>query len=196
MFTLSVHTIKRISPSKAALRRLLLAQRLAMPRKARLQADAKLQSQLLAWCLTHTQVGDAVALFAPHLGEPDIVAIAQALQAAQRSVCLPVVVGKAAPLQFAAWAWGDVLAIDVYGIAVPAKQIWVRPAVVVLPCVGFMQLGGQFFRLGYGGGFYDRTLAALETEGKVRTVGVAFAASRSLFEVAAHDAPLDEVLTA
>lgn len=190
-----VPAFDHVSPPKAAMRRLLLAQRLALPRKARLLADADLQNQLLAWCLAHTQFGDVVALYAPHLGEADILVIAHRLQGAQRTACLPVVVAKDAPLKFATWAWGDALVLDAYGIAVPAKQTWVRPDVVVLPCVGFMQQQGQYFRLGYGGGYYDRTLAALRSTGMVVAVGAAYAASRCEFGVAAHDAVLEAVLT-
>lgn len=168
-----------------------------MPPREQVLASAALRVQLLSECLARTPIGGVVALFAAHLGEPDVLALAQALQVAQRSAALPVVQGKALPLRFARWGWGDALVNDAYGIAAPAEHHWVRPDCVVLPCVGFTVKRGRFYRLGYGGGFYDRTLAQLRAQNAgVRALGVAYSRSRCEFEPAAHDAALDAVLCA
>ena len=184
-------------PSKTALRRLLLAQRVSQPAAARALTSAALQAKLLPECLRLTRPTEVVALFSAHLGEPEVLALTLQLQAAGRAVALPVVQGRGEPLRFARWAWGDACGQDAYGISVPVKQDWVHPSLVVLPCVGFTVHQGQFYRLGYGGGFYDRTLARLRSENPaLRTLGVAYASSRCAFEPAAHDVALDGVLIA
>jgi 5,10-methenyltetrahydrofolate synthetase len=64
-----------------------------------------------------------------------------------------------------------------------------KPAVVLAPCVGFNDEG---FRLGYGGGYFDRTLAQ---EPKPTSIGIAYASTRAKFSVEAHDIPLDLIIT-
>lgn len=171
-----------------------------MPMRDAAQASQVLQQQLLAWCAAHTRVDDTVALFAPHFGEPDVLPVVAQLLAMQRKVALPVVVAKAAPLRFARWAFGEALIDDAYGIAVPAVQDWVAPNVVVMPCVAYAWAHGAAglaaYRLGYGGGFYDRTVAALRLRNPaLQTLGLAYAASRCVFTPAAHDIALGALLT-
>jgi 5-formyltetrahydrofolate cyclo-ligase len=104
---------------------------------------------------------------------------------------LPVVVERNGPMAFHRWAPGDTVRSGRFDIPVPESQIEVEPDLLLIPCVG---IDSARFRLGYGGGFYDRTLAALDARGARRpvTVGVAFEASR-VDEVPreAHDIPLD-----
>jgi 5,10-methenyltetrahydrofolate synthetase len=79
---------------------------------------------------------------------------------------------------------------DSMGVAVPKDLRWVeRPAAIIVPCLGFNEDG---FRLGYGGGFYDRTLAALP---RPASVGVCYACQRAVFTVDAHDIALDLIVT-
>jgi 5-formyltetrahydrofolate cyclo-ligase len=78
-----------------------------------------------------------------------------------------------------------------YGIPVPRATAEVRPDVVLLPLVGF---DGANYRLGYGGGYYDRTLAGLEP--RPRTIGLGFELSRlPTVHPQPHDIPLDEIVT-
>jgi 5-formyltetrahydrofolate cyclo-ligase len=78
--------------------------------------------------------------------------------AAGRRVALPVVVDKKRPLEYRAWRPGEPLVDGVWNIPVPEKRDIVTPAVVLAPLVGFDRAR---YRLGYGGGYFDRTLAAL-----------------------------------
>ncbi len=121
---------------------------------------------------------------------------------ARGHVCgLPVVVGKGRPLVFRAWAPGQRLVPAVLGISVPAEDApEVTPEVVLAPLLAF---DGRGFRLGQGGGYYDRTLAALRAQAPPRTgaapvlaVGMGFAAQR-LARVPSGDADqrLDWVVT-
>lgn len=183
-------------PSKAALRRVLLAQRMTRSTQSQAKSARVLQSKLLSWCLAHSRAGQVMGLFAPHLGEPDVLVLVDALQREQRDTALPCVVAKNAPLKFARWHTGDALQADAYGIATPTLREWVVPDVLVLPCVGFTGEGGRYYRLGYGGGFYDRTVAQLRMANPAFVaVGLAYSASRCMFEPGLYDAALACVLT-
>jgi 5,10-methenyltetrahydrofolate synthetase len=89
--------------------------------------------------------------------------------AAGRGVALPVVVDKKGPLEYRAWRPGEPLADGVWNIPVPEKREIVTPAVVLAPVVGF---DPACYRLGYGGGYFDRTLAALSP--RPLAIGVGF----------------------
>lgn len=73
-------------------------------------------------------------------------------------VCLPVVVAAGMPLEFRRWNPGDRLVENAFGTSVPAARVVLDPDVLVVPMVAFDKAG---YRLGYGGGFYDRTLQQL-----------------------------------
>ncbi|MGE0204901.1 MAG: 5-formyltetrahydrofolate cyclo-ligase [Hyphomicrobiaceae bacterium] len=109
-------------------------------------------------------------------------------------LALPVVVGKGQPLVFRAWLPGDALGRGVWGIREPLPSAAeVRPDVVLAPLLAFDARG---HRLGYGGGFYDRTLAALRRAGPVVVVGLAFDEQELAdVPVADYDQRLDWVLT-
>jgi 5-formyltetrahydrofolate cyclo-ligase len=85
-------------------------------------------------------------------------------------VGVPVIMGAGLPLRFAAWGEGVAMEAGAFGALVPKDLTWVVPQVVIVPLLAFDARG---FRLGYGGGFYDRTLA--ELPGALR-IGFAFAA--------------------
>jgi 5-formyltetrahydrofolate cyclo-ligase len=101
-----------------------------------------------------------------------------------------VVAAKDAPLRFAAWTPGDAVVRDMMGVSIPAPpQRIVQPQALLIPCVGFTS--GRV-RLGYGGGFYDRTLAMSP---RPLAIGIAYSIARTTFAHAPHDAVLDLVIT-
>ena len=107
--------------------------------------------------------------------------------------CLPVVRGKGRPLAFRLWAPGDALEVGVFDVEIPRDGAEATPDLLIVPLLAFDRRG---FRLGYGGGFYDRTLAALRAAGPVRAIGFAYA-GQEVAEVPTEptDAPLDLIVT-
>ncbi len=111
--------------------------------------------------------------------------------ASPRKIGLPVVDKVHKTLTFYAWYPGCPMEEDAYNIPKPKDTEIVVPTLLFVPCVGF---GPGGYRLGYGGGFYDRTLAALSP--KPVTVGLAYShASVPSFEPEPHDVPLAAILT-
>jgi 5-formyltetrahydrofolate cyclo-ligase len=107
---------------------------------------------------------------------------------------LPVIVDKEKPLIFRKWGPGEPLAKGVWDIPVPSeKSVQVSPDIVFVPLLGFDDEG---YRIGYGGGFYDRTLAHLKQTKKIVAVGLAYASQHVPYiPREPHDVPLDWILT-
>ncbi len=112
------------------------------------------------------------------------------------TVSLPVVTGPAAPLAFRLWTPDTPMRTGAYGIQEPEGADAPVPDIILVPTLGFTRQGD---RLGYGGGYYDRTLAALRAAGHTCiTLGVAWACgdlSTEDYVPAAHDVRLDAILT-
>lgn len=136
----------------------------------------------------------AVAGYWPIGDELDIRPLLTALAGRGVTTALPVVVEPRRPLEFRRWQPGDVLEAGAHGTWHPrADAPLLVPRVVLVPLLAF---DGEGRRLGYGGGYYDRTLQALRTAGPVVAVGVGYAAQR--LDAVPHDAndqPLDIILT-
>lgn len=94
-----------------------------------------------------------------------------AMAAHDGPVGVPVIIGPGQPLRFREWSPGCAMVPGEFGAAIPAEGAWVEPEVLIVPMLAFDARG---FRLGYGGGFYDRTLEGLRARGPVLAVGFAF----------------------
>ena len=116
--------------------------------------------------------GRVVSGFSAIRDEIDPATLLQRLQGEGHHLCLPVMQGKGLPLVFRAWSPGDAMGTVQWGIAepLPDKPV-LEPDVVLVPLLAFDAKG---FRLGYGGGFYDRTLARLRAIKPVVAVGIAY----------------------
>lgn len=172
---------------KAALRRELLANRQAITPEVRQAMDTAIARHVLAWQNAHPSA--ILGVYWPIRGEPDLRECYAVLATQGTRLALPIVADRDAPLRFLAWKPGDPMIKDAFGVAIPAAGEEVRPDALLIPCVGFNE---QRFRLGYGGGFYDRTLAR---PGRPVTVGIAYEQSRAAFDADAHDVPLDYLVT-
>ena len=132
-----------------------------------------------------------VAVYQPLAGEPDLLPWCAQVAEAGTRLALPVVVARDAALEFRAWRPGDALGRDLLGIPAPVNGARVDPDLVVTPCLGFDEAG---YRLGNGGGYYDRTLPTLDK--RPLLVGVAYRCTgiRSIYPQP-HDVPLDFLAT-
>ncbi len=174
--------------NKTDLRRALLATRRAIHPGLRTEWDARIGERVRAWLQAHPV--RTLGIYWPILGEPDLRPDYAELARQGLGLALPVVQGKNQPLSYVEWLPGDELTKDQFGVPVPQPQRPARrPDAVLVPCVGF---NPQRFRLGYGAGFYDRTLAQ---EARPFALGVAYACAAAEFENAAHDVALDVIIT-
>lgn len=126
--------------------------------------------------------------------ELDPAALLEGLAGAGLRTCLPVIQGRGKPLLFRAWRPGDVLEAGSWGIEQPGRTaIEMEPDVLLVPMLAFDQRG---YRLGYGGGFYDRTLERLRALKPVIAIGLAFDEQEvETVPTGPHDVRLDWVLT-
>lgn len=133
-----------------------------------------------------------VAIYQPRGAEMDTGPLARALIALSCDLCLPVVIERDAPLIFRAWTPGQALSPDLVGSPAPlADAAEIRPNMILCPLLAFDAYGG---RLGQGGGYYDRTVDAMD--GRVALIGVAYAGQQvERLPVEAHDEDMHGVLT-
>jgi 5-formyltetrahydrofolate cyclo-ligase len=132
-----------------------------------------------------------LGVYWPIRGEIDLRDFARRHVEAGGVVGLPVVVQDAAPVEFWRWQPGVALKRGHWNIPVPPERDVVQPQLLVVPLVGF---DAGRYRLGYGGGFYDRTLAAATP--RPHTIGVAFAdAELDTIYPQPHDIPMDVIVT-
>jgi 5,10-methenyltetrahydrofolate synthetase len=177
------------SIAKADLRRQLLTARRALEPAKRAAWDQAIGAQVVAWWRDAQPA--ALGVYWPLRDEPDLHAAYAELARLGARLLLPVVVEKHAALEFTAWRIGEAMVKDAMGVAVPAAlrlQEEYPPALLV-PCLGFNPQG---YRLGYGGGFYDRTLAR---EPRPHTLGIAYQCLRVPFAGDGHDVALDRIIT-
>lgn len=167
----------------------LLAQRMAVPSGAHRAWSASITTTLLAAFPLLRRM--AIGFYWPIKGEFDPRFALRTLRDAGAIGALPVVIRKAAPLQFRQWWPGAPVTRGVYDLPIPQGTPIVEPGAVLVPPIGFDARG---YRLGYGGGFFDRTLAAMAPQ--PLKIGVAFELSRiATIHPQWHDIPLDFIVT-
>ncbi len=171
------------------LRQSLLMRRRALPEQEYAYLSAAIRARLAAEFpeLAHA----AVAFCWPVKNEPDLRPLMVEWHAAGARAALPVVVGADEPLVFRAWRPGQMLREDRYGIPGPDEGAFLVPQAVIAPVVAFDAAG---YRLGYGGGLFDRTLAALTPRPLAIGVGFGFQRVASI-RPQVHDERLDAVVT-
>ncbi len=173
--------------TKTELRAAMIAARNEIAAEARLLHDAKIADAVL------DQLADypirTLAVFWPIRGEPDLGPAYAELAAHGVRLALPVVITAGAALGFAAWTPGDRMNKDAMGVPIPVMRPGLSPDALLIPCVGF---NAGRVRLGYGGGFYDRTLSS---KPRPLAIGVAYSCTQAKFKAEPHDIPLDLIIT-
>lgn len=180
---------KDVARWRKAERDRLVAARQAMPPALHRACTAAI-AERLDHLLGDVQ-GRTISVYWPMRAEPDLRPWMLSLHRRGAICGLPVVVGRDEPMTFRRWAPGMPLVAGIWKIPVPAADDRVIPDVVLAPVVGFDE---GCFRLGYGGGYFDRTLAAIDTP--LVAIGVAFEMMR-LADVFAqpHDMPMQVIVT-
>jgi len=179
-------------PDRAALRTKLIAARLALT--DRLERAVQLQSVLRVWLVGRRET--SIGAYWPIKGEFDpLPALYRWSEGAPddvtRRIGLPVADRTTGQLRFHVWYPGCPTELDAYDIPKPKDTEEFAPAILVVPCLGF---GPGGVRLGYGGGFFDRTLSSLNP--RPVTVGVSFTHGfLPLLRSSPQDLPLDAMLT-
>jgi len=173
---------------KATLRRQLQAERQALA--DRHQRAMQLQEVLRVWLVARHE--RSIGAYWPIKGEFDALPALYRWSEAEgvRRIGLPVMNRETMQLGFHVWYPGCPMEEDAYGIPKPKDTEEFAPELLLVPCLGY---GPRGVRLGYGGGFYDRTLAGLAP--RPRTVGVGYAHGFiPWLEREPHDVPLDAIL--
>lgn len=151
-------------------------------------AGQKLASHLPDDIKTHIIAG-----FSPIRDEIDVWPLLKALHSDRHRIVLPVIINPKQPLIFRDWNPNCDMETDRYGVAFPTHGPALTPTLILVPLLAFSQRGE---RLGYGGGYYDRTLQALRSKGEVFACGVAYAGQEvESLPTDVHDERLDGILT-
>lgn len=174
---------------RKAERERLIAARLALSAERRQQMTVAIVAGI------ETRIGDVagrtISVYWPFRGEPDLRPWIASVCERGGTIALPVVVEKARPLVFRCYKPGDSLEKGVWNIPIPAAGTVAIPDVVISPVVG---ADPRNYRLGYGGGFFDRTLAALQR--KPLVIGIGYDLQRiATIHPQPHDIPMDVIVT-
>jgi 5-formyltetrahydrofolate cyclo-ligase len=173
---------------RRAERERLIALRMGLPPAVRREAGERITAALRqALAGRHGVLG----IYWPFRAEFDPRPLVDRLAAEGRAVALPVVIDKRGPLEYRAWAPGEPLAAGVWDIPIPEKREIVAPSTVLAPLVGFDR---ACYRLGYGGGYFDRTLGPLDP--RPLAIGIGFACQEiATIYPQPFDVPMDMIVT-
>lgn len=175
--------------SRAALRREKLAARMALDEKTRAEFSARIEAHLAT--LLAPLPPQTLAFCAPVRGEFDARPLASRLIDRGWQAAMPIVIETAAPMRFRGWTPASAMGVDRYDIPIPRDGPDLVPDIVLLPLLAF---DAQGFRLGYGGGYFDRTLAALVP--RPLAIGIGYELGRVAdIRPQTHDIPVAAIVT-
>jgi 5,10-methenyltetrahydrofolate synthetase len=179
----------KVAAWRRSMRERLLKRRIGMSAKERDTRSARIAKGLDR--RLERIAGRVIGVYWPIKGEPNLYPWIRRLAETGVTFALPVVIRKGWPLEYRPWRPGEALERGFWNIPVPANGPVVLPDVIIAPVVGF---DGERFRLGYGGGFYDRTLAAATNNPLV--VGIGFDDCRlPTIYPQPHDIRMDAIVT-
>jgi len=180
----------------------LRAERAAMSCAERRQQSHKICAYLTQWLVGPIENKTKrliLAAYWPLAEEPDVTPILHALVQAGHTVVLPVVAQRAAPLEFHRWLPEASMITGNFGVMEPERTQAMQPEILLIPTLGYTKRGD---RLGYGGGYYDRTLAEMQNnQHSPLTIGIGWSEGLLTnkcpdYQPQAHDMPLRAILSA
>jgi 5-formyltetrahydrofolate cyclo-ligase len=174
---------------RRAERQRLLALRTAAPPVDRRLWGSEIEAKLRALLVERPVM--TLGVYWPFQAEFDPRALIDWVIAQGFAVALPAVVDKQGPLEYRTWRPGEALIDGVWNIPIPEVRKVVLPQAVLAPLVGFDR---QCYRLGYGGGYFDRTLAALAPRPLAIGVGFEMSQMETIFPQS-FDIPMDVIVT-
>jgi 5-formyltetrahydrofolate cyclo-ligase len=137
--------------------------------------------------------GEIVSAYRPIFSELDPTPLMMALHERGVVLCVPVILGEARPLAFRVWTPDATMIVGAFGAEIPEDDTEVEPTLLIAPMLAFDR---NLWRLGYGGGFYDRTLEGLRATRPTRAIGYAYAEQEvDAVPIEPTDQPLDGVVT-
>jgi 5-formyltetrahydrofolate cyclo-ligase len=178
-----------VRPWRVAMRKALIGRRLALESAVR-RAEGERAMERLIESVELGRFG-TLGVYWPVRGEIDVRDVAIAHLKKGGRVALPVVVTKSAPVEFWSWRPDMPMSRGIWNIPVPAEREVLYPEALVVPLVGFDR---ERFRLGYGGGYYDRTIAAAPRRPYCIGLGYADARLDSIYPQP-HDIGMDLIVT-
>jgi 5-formyltetrahydrofolate cyclo-ligase len=197
-----MHEVERLAPPRSGnwedikawrkqQREMLLKGRVQDPEERRLRSAPILEQLAVELRALAGARLPILGIYWPFRSEIDVRELAHQHLEAGGIVALPVVAEKNAPVQFWRWRPEVPMSRGLYNIPIPGEREEVAPDVLIAPLVGFDRQG---YRLGYGGGYYDRTLAA--SQPRPRTLAIAFAeAELETIYPQPHDIPMSRIIT-
>jgi len=198
-----MNTENAVENNAVALRARLRQARAAQPADQRARGGLLIRGRLYTWLGVARDAAagrgkpgpGTVAAFWPLTDEPDLRPLLAQWAQANITVALPVIRQRATPLEFRPWTPAAAMQAGAYGILEPQHGRAVLPDVILVPTLGYTDQGD---RLGYGGGYYDRTLADLRERGHAFiAIGIAWSCGKLAadYQPAPHDVRLDAILT-
>jgi 5-formyltetrahydrofolate cyclo-ligase len=186
-----ISTPEKIKDAKAQLRREAIARRDAMPARSRQLAAEAIAARVFPLAIAP---GTILSGFMPLKSEINPLPLMRKLVDNGARLALPVVAGRGKPLIMRSWQWGEPLVSGVWGIREPGPTgPELQPDLLLVPLLAFDRRG---YRIGYGAGYYDLTIAQLRARKPIAAIGIAFAAQEiETVPKTAFDARLDLVLT-
>jgi len=181
-------TPEEIKAWRKAERARLIPARVAIPDETREGWTARIIASLEPIVMA---VDGPVSFYWPFRGEPNLRPLMRRMVAAGKIVALPVVLQQRQPLEFRPWTPGCEMELGVWNIPIPDTKVRVTPRILLAPVVGFDPVR---YRLGYGGGFFDRTLAAFRGPRTVIGLGFDCQAIETIHPLA-HDIVMDRIVT-
>jgi 5,10-methenyltetrahydrofolate synthetase len=173
---------------KKNLRKTLLNLRDSLTTPVKLEADKKISKCLNTLLI---ECKGPIAFYWPMRNEYDPIAVVSTwLMTKERQAALPVIIEKSSPMKFLNWNKTTVLKKGIFNLPVPPiSSNEINPSTIIIPCVGF---DSKNYRLGYGGGYYDRTLAIFSNAKKI---GICYESCRiENLEPNEYDIPMDLIV--